>query len=233
MFWWPTTPREQVGQQVTVTNHFVCTRENMYLRKSLSLWCNFVAATRHTKLNLGGVYMRKHAPVPVSYRDGFLISYCVYMMTGSFHISLFKSTLHIDKKNRAIQNRKHYACATHSSLLAARFHTKTGLLCIYLIPLWDFVPEWNSRAGTRTRVNSLELAWHFVVVSCKQIKSYERELEWTRSGAKVAAVSCKHSLICFNIFSFLPKQKQTNCKTKQTKQTAVSLTKILTTLLHQ
>ena len=41
--------------------------------------------------------MRKLAPVQVSYRDGFLILYCIYMMTGSFHISLFEGTLHDDK----------------------------------------------------------------------------------------------------------------------------------------
>ena len=43
--------------------------------------------------------MRKLAPARVSYRDDFLISYRVYMMTGSFHISLFKGTLHVDKIN--------------------------------------------------------------------------------------------------------------------------------------
>ena len=47
----------------------------------------------------GGVYMRKLAPARVSYRDDFLISYRVYMMTGSFHISLFEGTLHVDKIN--------------------------------------------------------------------------------------------------------------------------------------
>ena len=41
--------------------------------------------------------MRKLAPERVSYRDDFLISYRVYMMTGSFHISLFEGTLHVDK----------------------------------------------------------------------------------------------------------------------------------------
>ena len=41
--------------------------------------------------------MRKLAPVQVSYRDDFFISYCVYIMTGSFHISLFEGTLHVDK----------------------------------------------------------------------------------------------------------------------------------------
>ena len=45
----------------------------------------------------GGVYKRKLTPAWVSYRDDFLISYRVYMMTGSFHISLFKGTLHVDK----------------------------------------------------------------------------------------------------------------------------------------
>ena len=35
-------------------------------------------------LLLGGVYMRKLAPVLVSYRDDFLISYRVYMMMGHF-----------------------------------------------------------------------------------------------------------------------------------------------------
>jgi len=64
--------------------------------------------------------MRKLAPARVSYRDDFFISYRVYIMTGSFHISLFEGTLHVE-----IQNRKHYACATHSSLPADRFHTET------------------------------------------------------------------------------------------------------------
>ena len=70
--------------------------------------------------------MRKIAPARVSYRDDFLILYRVYMMTGSFHISRFEGTLHVDKNTRVIQNRKHYACATRSSLLADRFHTETS-----------------------------------------------------------------------------------------------------------
>ena len=41
--------------------------------------------------------MRKLAPARVSYRHDFLISYHVYMMTGSFYISLFEGTLHVDK----------------------------------------------------------------------------------------------------------------------------------------
>ena len=41
--------------------------------------------------------MRKFAPARVSYRGEFLILYPVYLMTGSFHISLFEGTLHVNR----------------------------------------------------------------------------------------------------------------------------------------
>ena len=79
--------------------------------------------------------MRKLAPARVSHWGDFLISYRAYMMTGSFHILLFKGT-------RVVQIRKHYACATSSSVPADRFHTETGgLFRVYVIPLRDYVPE--------------------------------------------------------------------------------------------
>ena len=34
---------------------------------------------------IGGIYIRKHIPARVSYRDEFLISYRVYMMTCTCH----------------------------------------------------------------------------------------------------------------------------------------------------
>ena len=40
----------------------------------------------------------------------------------------------------------------------------------------------------------LALVWDFVLVSCKRIQSHKRELDWTRTGMKVAPVSCKHPL---------------------------------------
>ena len=70
--------------------------------------------------------MRKLVPAPVSYRDDFLILYHVYMMMGHFMSRLFVGTLHVDKKKRAIKNRKDCACATRSSPPADRFHTETG-----------------------------------------------------------------------------------------------------------
>ena len=44
--------------------------------------------------------MRKLAPGRVSYRDDFSISYRVYIMTGSFHMSLFEGKLHVEGKLR-------------------------------------------------------------------------------------------------------------------------------------
>ena len=41
--------------------------------------------------------MRKLAPARVSYRDDFLISNRVHVMSELFHISLFEGTLHVDK----------------------------------------------------------------------------------------------------------------------------------------
>ena len=45
-----------------------------------------------------GVFtFRKLTPARISYRDDFLILYRVYIMTESFHISLFEGTLYVDK----------------------------------------------------------------------------------------------------------------------------------------
>ena len=41
--------------------------------------------------------MRKLALVEVSYRHDFLLSYRVYIITGSCHISLLEGTLYVDK----------------------------------------------------------------------------------------------------------------------------------------
>ena len=40
--------------------------------------------------------MKKLVPARVSYWDDFLISYRAYTLTGSFYISLFEVTLHVD-----------------------------------------------------------------------------------------------------------------------------------------
>ena len=57
-----------------------------------------------------GCFMRKLAPARVSYRHDFLISYRVYKMNGSFHISLFKVHFMLikctcDSKSRTLRMR--------------------------------------------------------------------------------------------------------------------------------
>ena len=56
--------------------------------------------------------MRKLPPARVSYRGDCLISYCLYIMMGRVISRSFEGAPHVDKFiTRAIQNRKHYACA--------------------------------------------------------------------------------------------------------------------------
>ena len=120
-----------------------------------------------------GVYMRKLAPERVSYRDDFLISHCVYMMTGSFHTSSFEGTLHDDKihvwfkianithalpvpvyRQTDFTPKRVVVSRLHDT--AARFHTGV-----------KFSPRYKNR-GELTP-GWLAPTWHFVVVSCKQI----------------------------------------------------------------
>ena len=51
--------------------------------------------------------MKKLSPARVSYRDDFYNSYRVYIMTRSFHISLFEGTLHVDKIQVRLTNITH------------------------------------------------------------------------------------------------------------------------------
>ena len=76
---------------------------------------------------LGGVYIRKLAPARVSHWDDFLISYRVYMMTGSFDILLFNGTL-----------RMRYPFRSTGRPIS---HRNGWSFRVYMIPLRDFVPE--------------------------------------------------------------------------------------------
>ena len=116
--------------------------------------------------------MRKLALAWVSYWHDFLILYRVYMMTGWVHISLFEGTLHVDKihvwfkianitqalpvpvyRQTDFTPRQVVVLCLHDTI--ARFHTGV-----------KFSPRYNNR-GELTP-GWLVLAWHFVVVSCKQ-----------------------------------------------------------------
>ena len=103
-----------------------------------------------------------------------------------------------------------YKCDSKSQTLRVRYpfqSTGRPISCrngwsfrIYMILPWGFVPEWNSRPGTRTGVNSCwgdsrlhDILWWYHV---NKYRAMRGEPEWTRSGAKVAPVSCKHPLSC-------------------------------------
>ena len=85
--------------------------------------------------------MRKLAPARVSYWDDFLILYRVYMMNGSFHISLFKGTFHVDKIHLCFKmaNIMHdYPFQSTGRLIS---HQNGWSFRVYMIPLRDLVPE--------------------------------------------------------------------------------------------
>ena len=85
--------------------------------------------------------MRKLAPARVSYLDDFFISYRVYIMTGSFHISLFEGTLHVDKihpRFKIANMRMRYPFQSTSRLIS---HRNLWSFSVYIIPLRDFVRE--------------------------------------------------------------------------------------------
>jgi len=106
-------------------------------------------------------------------RDDFFISYRVYIMIGSFHISLFEGTLHLGKipvrfKIANITQPLHvpvYRQTDFASkrVVVSRLHDtaerfRTG---VKFSPLYknrgELTPGW------------LVPAWHLVVVSCEQI----------------------------------------------------------------
>ena len=81
--------------------------------------------------------MRKHAPARVSYRNDFLISYRVYMMTRSCHYMKVHFML-IKYTSQLIQNRNYYAVPVYRQ---TDFKPKRVAVRVYIMPLRDFVPE--------------------------------------------------------------------------------------------
>ena len=126
-----------------------------------------------TTCTWGGVYMRKRTPARVSYRDDFLISYSFYMMTGSFHISLIEGTLYVDKIHVWLK----IANITHALPVPAYRQTNFTPKLVDVSRLHDTVTRFRTGMKFLPRYKNqgeltlgwLELAWNFVVVSCKQI----------------------------------------------------------------
>ena len=81
--------------------------------------------------------MRKLAPARVSSRYDFFISYRVYIMTGSFHISL----LHVDKIHERFKIANITYALPFQSTCRLISHRNVWSFRVYMIPLRDFVPE--------------------------------------------------------------------------------------------
>ena len=90
--------------------------------KCLSKWIHGYADSEMRR-DYRSVYMRKLAPVWLSYQDDFFMMFTQWL--GHFISCLYDGILHVDNIHMiVIQNHKHYACATHSSLPADWFHTE-------------------------------------------------------------------------------------------------------------
>ena len=135
--------------------------------------------------------MRKLAPARVSYLDDFFISYRVYIMTGSFHISLFEGTLHVDKihvRFKIANMRMRYPFQSTSRLIS---HRNLWSFSVYVIPLRDFVREWHCRPGTTTGVNSRrgdsrrhDILWWYHVNKCRAMRGNRSELTPERKSPR-------------------------------------------------
>ena len=99
--------------------------------------------------------MRKLTPARVSYRDDFFISYRVYIMTESLHISLFEGTLHGDK----IHVRFQIANVTHALPVPVYQQTDFTPKRVVVSPSHDTFARLHTAVkfpppGTTTGVNS-------------------------------------------------------------------------------
>ena len=112
---------------------------------------------------LRGCLHEKPAPARVSYRDDWfrittwwwVISYLGYL---KLHFMLIKYTC--DSKSQRLRMR--YPFQSTSRPLS---HRNGWSFRVYMIPLRNFVPEWNSRSGTTTGVNSRrgDSRWHDIL----------------------------------------------------------------------
>ena len=113
--------------------------------------------------------MRKLAPARVSNRDDFLISYRVYIVTGSFHISLFEGTLHVDKIHVWFK----IANITHALPVPVYWQTDFTPKRVVVSRLHDTAARFRTGVKFSSRYKNrgeltpgwLAPAWHFVVVS--------------------------------------------------------------------
>ena len=118
--------------------------------------------------------MRKLAPARVSYRDDFLISYRVYMMTRSFHISLFEGTLQYtcDSKSQTLRMRYPFQSTgrpiSHRNGWSFRVYTtaarfRTGV---------KFSPRYKNRGDSRRH----DILWWYHVNKYRAMRGNRSDL---------------------------------------------------------
>ena len=101
-------------------------------------------------------------------------------------------------------------------------HQNVWSFRLYMIWLWDFVPDWNSRLVTTTRVNSHrsdlrrhDILWWYHVNKCRAMRGHGSELTAVRKSPwchvnTPSIILCKHHLILvskshkFNLDMFYP-----------------------------
>ena len=138
-------------------------------------------------MRLRGCYMGKLAPARVSYRDDFVISYHVYMMTGFFH----HPTSNVLKLTKPSWIDKDYACATRSFYLQTDFTPKRVVVSRLHDTFAKSRTEWNSRPGARTGVNSRrgdsrrrDILWWYHVNKCRAMRGNRSELAPARKSPR-------------------------------------------------
>ena len=138
------------------------------------------------------------------YRDDFLISYRVYMMTGLFHISLFEGTLHVDKIHVSDM------CDSKSQTLRMRYPFQStgrpiftpkllvGLRLHYTVARFrtgaKFSSQYNNR-GEPTRGDSRrhDVLWWYHVNKCRAMRGNRSELALVRKSPRCHVnTSCRY-----------------------------------------
>ena len=132
---------------------------------------------------LRGVYMRKVTLARVSYRNDLLISYRVYIMTGSFHISLFEGTLHVDKIHMW------FKIANITDALPIPDYRQTDIRPKRVVV--SRLREWNSRPGITTGVNSRrgdsrrhDILWWYLVNKRRAMRRNWSDLAQARKSPR-------------------------------------------------
>ena len=126
--------------------------------------------------------MRKLAPARVSYRNNLFVPYRVYIMTGSFHISLFEGTLkHVRFKIASITHALPVPVYQQTDFApdrvvvsrlretVARF--RTGL---------KFAPRYNNRGDSRRH----DILWWYHENKCRAMGGNRSELTPERKSPR-------------------------------------------------